>query len=1072
VLAVEFGRSAWDFSSRRVPIYVEENNNGSGRELTVLNSNPRLDLKHCLDNLPTLDPEDNLYNTLNIVSDFYDVDSFVCKFKKTKVPIFLSLNAQSINAKHDSLVELCNIFSKENLPISIIAIQETWNVKYANLLDLPGFQRLIFKNRTVGRGGGVGIYVKNGLTCKVIEPPFRSFINKIFESITLEITDSIASNCKHYTVTNIYRSPSAINGINAADQIDEFFNKMEQLFDYLNSLKKKSYVFLDSNINLLDMGINQQAANYFNLICNSGFVNTNLKATRMQKNCNSLIDNILTNDKSSCMFSGSIINDISDHWMTFLVPNSNTKQKKVKTPNIKKRLVTDRNLKNLQDSLKNLQWQDVLGANNVNECYDLFWDNFKMLYDMHIPLVNVRFNRNKHKINGFMTGGLMVSRNTKITLLKKSLIEPTEQNILKYKTYRNLYNKIVRVAKKVSTHERLEKCKKNPKKTWDILGEFIGKGKNNSKIQSISVAGTEYTDSRDMATQFNKFFSSVGEQISSTVEQTNANFTDYLKEYPNLIPLEFGPISQAEFITIINNLESKSSTDINGISNKMLKFLKFELATPLVHLFNLSLINGDFPDKLKVSRTVPIFKAGDPSSCDNYRPISLLSSISKVLEKAVAMRLMNHLKYNKILSEDQFGFQEGVSTVHHLLKLVNHVTKELNKKNFTVAIFLDLKKAFDVVPHKILLKKLEKMGITGVSLRWFTNYLKGRSQQVEVDGVLSDIEYITISVLQGSILGPILFLCFINDLTNCTDLLTLLFADDTAGVTSGPELKPLIAKANLELQKLSTWFRANKMAVNVSKTKYIVFKPKNKKVVIGKNEGVLFNNNDINGPTDNSKIFELDRIFNDNPNPQDRSFKLLGVYLDENLSFDQHCNHVCNKLARSTYIICKIKNQLPKKSLRTLYFALFHSHLLYCLPIYSCTSMKNLNRITIMQKKVIRAISNEKYNAHTKPLFNMLNILPFDKLITLTKSTLTHSVIHKYGPAALHDQWTFNADRNRNLELRNEHDLYIPMATSEQVKKLPFFSFANSWNNLIYDRLNPNPMTFKLALLNFLKQDQ
>jgi sarcosine oxidase/L-pipecolate oxidase len=189
------------------------------------------------------------------------------------------------------------------------------------------------------------------------------------------------------------------------------------------------------------------------------------------------------------------------------------------------------------------------------------------------------------------------------------------------------------------------------------------------------------------------------------------------------------------------------------------------------------------------------------------------------------MQAGSHLKYNNLLNENQFGFQEGFSTMHHLLKLTNYVTNEINKKNYTVGIFLDLKKGFDTVPHRILLKKLEKLGIRGMALRWFTNYLNGRSQKVEIDGCLSDIEYLTISIMQGSILGPILFLCFINDMPNCTELLSLLFADDTACLTSGPDLKAVISKANTELQKISQWFRANKMAVNVSKTKYIIFKP-------------------------------------------------------------------------------------------------------------------------------------------------------------------------------------------------------------------------------------------------------
>jgi hypothetical protein len=199
---------------------------------------------------------------------------------------------------------------------------------------------------------------------------------------------------------------------------------------------------------------------------------------------------------------------------------------------------------------------------------------------------------------------------------------------------------------------------------------------------------------------------------------------------------------------------------------------------------------------------VPIYKSGDKNLCDNYRPISLLSSLSKILEKAVANRLMSHLNDNKLLYEGQFGFQKGISTVHHLLSLTNYVSNELNKKNYTVGIFLDLRKAFDVVPHKILLKKLENLGINGIALRWFASYLEGRKQCVDIDDNLSDVLNLTISILQGSILGPILFLCFINDLPNCTELLSLLFADDTAALTSGPELQPVLDKANHELQKI------------------------------------------------------------------------------------------------------------------------------------------------------------------------------------------------------------------------------------------------------------------------------
>jgi hypothetical protein len=310
-----------------------------------------------------------------------------------------------------------------------------------------------------------------------------------------------------------------------------------------------------------------------------------------------------------------------------------------------------------------------------------------------------------------MTLGLITSRRTKLNLLKNGIANPCDENKQRYKNFRNLYNKLVRIRKRDHIHEQIQKTSKNPKKMWEIIGNVTGKknGNNSSKIEKISSAGSVITGSRNIANEFNTFFCNVGEKIANDVEKTATKPEDFLRApAPNTIPMEFGTLTQAEFISIINNMDPKSSVDIDGISNKLIKFIKFEIATPLVHLFNLSFKTGKFPSKLKKSRTVPIFKAGDVLKCDNYRPISLLSSISKILEKAVANRLVNHLGDNNLLYRGQFGFQAKISTVHHLLKLTNYVTEQLNNKNFTVGIFLDLKKAFDVVSHKILLKKTEK----------------------------------------------------------------------------------------------------------------------------------------------------------------------------------------------------------------------------------------------------------------------------------------------------------------------------------------------------------------------------
>jgi hypothetical protein len=283
--------------------------------------------------------------------------------------------------------------------------------------------------------------------------------------------------------------------------------------------------------------------------------------------------------------------------------------------------------------------------------------------------------------------------------------------------------------------------------------------------------------------------------------------------------MQLGNTTPEHVKKIIKKLKSKSSNDINGVSTKLIKFVGEVLAVPLSHIFNLSLRTGEFPTKLKQCRVIPIFKTGNQLDCDNYRPISLLNSISKVLEKIVAEKLLYHLSSNDLLYEHQYGFLPGKSTEQNLMHILNYVTTALNEGMYCIGVFIDLKKAFDVCSHNVLLSKLQKMGINGTTLNWFKNYLSGRSQIVDINNVFSDPLSIDISVIQGSILGPILFLCYINDFWRATQLFTALFADGGTALGKGKNLNELTSFVNTELQKISDWFRSNKI-----KTKFIVFR--------------------------------------------------------------------------------------------------------------------------------------------------------------------------------------------------------------------------------------------------------
>jgi hypothetical protein len=664
-----------------------------------------------------------------------------------------------------------------------------------------------------------------------------------------------------------------------------------------------------------------------------------------------------------------------------------------------------------------------------------------------------------------MTAGLLISRNNKNKLHKTFVAVPSEANKLIYKNYKTLYARVLRGAKKLYYKNKINENIGNPKKTWETLNEIMGKTKKSDTITQININNAPETDPIKIANHFNSFFTSVGKKISNEVPNVAKKPEDYIN-YDRIIPdLVLGNTTPDHVLKIIGKFKLKFSRDIHGISTKMIKFIGTAIAKPLSHIFNLSLESGIFPEMLKQCRVIPIYKTGSHLECDNYRPISLLSSISKMLEKIVSEKLLFHLTANDLLYTHQYGFIPKKSSEHNLLHIINFVSAALNDGNYCVGVFLDLKKAFDVCSHSILLKKLSKMGINGTAHKWFTNYLAGRSQKTEINGNLSDERNLDISVIQGSILGPILFLCYINDFYSATSLFSVLFADDTTCLSKGKKLNELILYVNSELQKIAEWFRSNKMAVNTSKTKFIVFRTHGK--IINNIEcKLLYNSNEPGQPVDPSLIFEIDRICNEG---QEKSFKLLGVLFDEYLSFDAHISHLCAKISKSLFCINRIKNFVNMESLRQLYYAMIHSHLSYCLNVYSCANITTFQKLRIKQKEAIRVISLAGYRDHTKPLFVQNRILPLNEMIQFARLKFMHNYSNQQLPFSFNELWLTNIMRNPNRALRNANDLFVPAHHLASVKRFPLFSFPRIWNEEEERKHNPSHnfycKTLKVALL-------
>ena len=886
------------------------------------------------------------YNSLIKPTGYFDMTQFGNHMKSLNGPNISIFNTNSRSlVKNHSQYEILfeSLKHSHDFEFDIISFDETWlNSELQKLTDFEGYTP-IYKHKTrIKEGGGIAIFVKQNIKFHVrddLSVPLEK--QNMFDCLFIEIVTSEFP----IIIGTVYRSPSS----NSTRELSQFITEVAEKTNFDN---KQIILLGDFNINLLNINSNSNTSDFLDSMMSVNLIPCVTMPTRVTANSATLIDHIYSTIDSDCLSSGTIVIDITDHYANFITVQTANTQNNTKQTHVTYRPFNHTNIQKFNEALQTADWSNVYLSEDSNQAYNTFIKIYTQHLDQNIPIKTVRYNKYKHKSHPWITKRLLKSLKTKELLHSKLKTYRNEtvyqEKEAQYKKYRNLYNRLIRLSKIRYWHDRFENSKHSIKETWLNINNILNRTKTKHNFPDYFIENNiKITCREDIAKGFNKYFVNIGPELAKKINPDMNSVNPISIDLPN--SFSFSPVTPVEIINITQNLKPKTSKGHDDISPKLVKENSSHIASPLAHIANLSFSTGIFPNDLKIAKIIPIYKNNDNTNFSNYRPISLLPTFSKIIERLAYNRLYKYLKQNNILTPSQYGFQKGLSTDLALLEFQNHVVTNLSNNKYCIGIFIDLSKAFDTLDHLILLNKLNQYGIRGIANNWFNSYLSNRYQYTEFMSVSSNLSKIECGVPQGSILGPLLFLLYLNDITMyCNNSTPILFADDTNLLFYDKDLNNLESKINSELKTLSSWFSHNKLSLNADKTKFILFDPHHPNT--HPNISIIMNNK------------QLERV---------NHSKFLGVFVDHKLNWNFDINNRCNQISKNLAMITRLKNSIPTYIIKILYQTLIVPYLHYGIAAWGNVNMnsKAIKRLTILQKRAIRTICKAKYNSHTNPLF-------------------------------------------------------------------------------------------------------
>lgn len=996
---------------------------------------------------PIVTTENDIVST---VADFkYDIDLDHCdyldsdsklKLEDTDLSIF-QLNIRGLYNKLDKLKSILNDSFEKNAP-DVLLLCETWMNKSSPKIHLPGYQ--VFETRRLHkRGGGVCILVKNHIVCR----PYKISCLENDENSEIEYC-AIESKLGNKTIIycSMYRAPNTNQ--------NRFLSTYKKFLEELKS--KPLVVGLDHNLDFLKCDKHRNTQIFIEQNLDYGLVPLITRPTRVTHTSATLIDNIIVSQNLSGKHVCQVmIDDISDHFPTVCVLENANPLGGNKIA-ITSRDTREKNIKLLKDSLSSIPIDPTV--NDVNVDFTKLHENIVNNINKCCPIVTRNVSRKKFRHEPWLSHTVLKCCNNQKRLYTKSLKEPDNNRLhVYYKNYRNILNKLKRHCKTDFYKTKCVEYKRNTRKLWQLINNCIGHSNDKSNIiNCIKIGNVEQYDSKVIAESFGEFFSNIGKKYANKIPKPKKSITDYLNVIPrNVKSLYCNPTSCHEIEKLINKLPNKLSSGHDNIDNVILKKVSKEISLLLEPIFNASINMGIFPDIMKIADVSPLYKSKEKYILSNYRPISLLITISKLLEKIMYKRTYKFLTSTKQFYDSQYGFRSKHSCEHAISELMGNVIKERDKGNFTVSLFLDLSKAFDTLEHEVLLKKLEIYGIRGITLDWFKSYLTNRKLRAKCNVGLGNFELsqnfnIEYGTPQGSCLGPLLFIIFCNDIhLHLTYLSCIQFADDTTLYCSGKSLDLLEFSINYDLEHVADWFKANKLTLNIDKTVAMIF-----------------------SPTGRTSKREMKIKLGDQTVPISDSTKFLGLWINNSLNWNTHITKLITKLKQNLGLLQKSKNLLTASGLKLIYFAHIFSHLSYCMSVWGGMTNKSvIANLQKIQNRCIKIICPKKAVIEGRKQNRLLSVI---ELILLEHCKLGHRITHQDLPLGLlkclqKNQYGLPLAKTHKYSTRRKRELNIPLPKSKEYKSSFLCQGIECFNKLPDDlRKEDNYKLFVSKLKSYL----